>query len=351
MEKKDGRSLSKSALEERRRIIIRMKERGSSPSEIVAATGCSRQAIYPLWNQWKKSKSKNKEAKIIAVKKCGKPYGYGRTLSGQQEKEIQKSIKDAYPDQLKLDFALWTREAVALLIKQNYRIAMPIRTVGEYLKRWHYTPQRPVRYAYEREGGKVKEWLENTYPEIKRRAKVEKAEIYWGDETTVKASDVRGRGYAPIGETPVVNRTEKKENVSMVSAITNQGKVFWKLHEGSIDSEKFKEFAERLVYGKKRKVFLVLDNAKTHHSKLLTEWVEKNNKRIELFYLPPYSPDLNPDEHINADVKYGVGSKTPKRTKEALREATEEHMNMLRATPKRIRSYFLDPAISYAANV
>jgi transposase len=137
----------------------------------------------------------------------------------------------------------------------------------------------------------------------------------------------------------------------MVSAITNKGKVFWKTHEGSINSETFKEFAERLVRGKRRKVFLILDNATTHRSELLTGWVEKNKKRIALFYLPPYCPDLNPDEHTNADVKYGVGSKTPKRTKEALREATKEHMDILNRTPRRIRRYFLDPAIAYAANV
>jgi transposase len=348
MEKQDGRKLSKTALEERRRIIIRMKENGGSPSEIVAATGCSRQAIYPLWNNWKKSRNKEK---TITVKKCGRPFGYGRTLTGAQEKKIQKILVDKYPDQLKLDFALWTREAVKLAIRQQYGIGMPIRTVGEYLKRWGYTPQRPVRYAYERDGEKVAEWLEKTYPGIKERAKAEKGDIYWGDETTVKAGDVRGRGYAPTGETPVVHRTEKKENVSMVSAITNKGKVYWKLHEGSINGEKFMDFARRLIYWKKRKVFLVLDNAKTHHSKLLTEWAEKNKRRIELCYLPPYSPDLNPDEHINADVKYGVGSKTPKRTKEGLRAAVEEHMNMLHETPKRIVRYFLDPAIAYAADV
>jgi transposase len=348
MEKQDGRKLSKTALEERRRIIIRMKENGGSPSEIVAATGCSRQTIYSLWNKWRRSKYKEK---AVEVKKCGRPLGYGRTLTKMQEKEIQKVITDKYPDQLKLDFALWTREAVKLVIRHKYDIDMPIRTVGEYLKRWAYTPQKPVRYAYERDGEKVQEWLENTYPEIKKRAKREKADMYWGDETTVKACDVRGRGYAPRGKTPVVNRTEKKENVSMVSAITNKGKIYWKLHEGSVNAEKFKEFVERLVRGKKRKVFLILDNAKTHHSKILTGWVEENKKRVALFYLPSYSPDLNPDEHVNADVKYGVGSKTPKRTKEGLREATEEHMDMLRRTPKRIKRYFLDPAIAYAADV
>jgi transposase len=327
-----------------------MKKNGYRPAEIVQATGCSRQSIYPLWNKWQNRKGREKQ-QVFCVQRRGTKQGQYRTLTPEQERGIQKVIKDKYPDQLKLDFALWTREAVRLAIAQKYGIAMPIRTVGEYLRRWNFTPQRPVRYAYERDGEKVREWLEQTYPEIKKRAKREKADIYWGDETTVKASDVRGRGYAPKGETPVVNRTEKKENVSMVSAITNQGKVYWKLHEGSINGEKFKEFVERLVRGKKRKVFLVLDNAKTHHSKILNEWVEKNKKRVSLFYLPPYSPDLNPDEHVNADVKYGVGSKTPKRTKEGLREATEEHMNMLRNTPKRIKRYFLDPTIAYAADV
>jgi transposase len=136
----------------------------------------------------------------------------------------------------------------------------------------------------------------------------------------------------------------------MVSAITSKGKLFWKIYEGGINAEKFKEFAERLVRGKRRKVFLIPDNAKTRQGKLLKGWAEKNKKRVELFYLPPYCPDLNPDEHTNADVKYGVVSKTPKRTKEALREAAEEHMNMLNKTPGRIRRYFLDPAIAYAAN-
>jgi transposase len=198
---------------------------------------------------------------------------------------------------------------------------------------------------------KVAEWLEKTYPGIKKRAKEEKGDIYWGDETTIKAGDVRGRGYAPQGQTPVVNPTRKKEDVGMVSAITNKGKVFWKLHEGSINGEKFQEFVERLVYRKKRKVFLIVDNAKTHHCKKLNEWIEENKKRVELFYLLPYSPDLNPDEHLNADVKYGVGSRTPKRVKEELRKTAEEHMNMLNDNPKRIVRYFLDPAIAYAANV
>jgi transposase len=349
MEKLDGRSLEKAALEERRRTIIRMKESGMSVSEIVISTGCSRNVVTSLWNTWTKSRSKNKEKTIISVKDRGIKEGQNRTLTINQEKEIQKLIKDKYPEQMNFDFALWTREAVVKLIKQKCNITMPIRTVGEYLKRWGYTPQKPVKYAYERDPEKVKEWLEITYPAIKTRAKKQKADIYWGDETTVKANDVRGRGYAPRGKTSIVNRTEKKENVSMVSAITNKGKVFWKLHEGSIDSKKFLDFVKRLMKSSDRKLFLIIDNAKTHHSKLLIEWVSKNKGKIELFYIPPYSPDLNPDEHVNADVKYGVGSKRPKKSKEELRKTTSEHMLMLKKNPNRIKRYFLDSAISYAA--
>jgi transposase len=343
MEQEDGRALTVSALEERRRIIIRMKERGYSEREIVAATGCSRQVIYPLWERYKQEKDK-----VFKVQVRGNKYGNGRTLTTQQEDKIKRLIVDKYPDQLKFDYALWTREAVKLLIEKECGIVMPIRTVGEYLKRWEYTPQKPVKYAYERDKEKVRKWLENEYPAIKKQAKEEKAEIYWGDETTVKANDVRGRGYAPKGKTPVVNKTEKRENVSMISAITNKGKVFWKLHEGSINGELVFDFVKRLIRNKKNKIYLILDNAKTHHSKMLKEWVEKNDDKIELFYLPPYSPDLNPDEHINSDVKYGVGSKTPKRTREGLRAATEEHMRMLKKSPERIMKYFKDPAIQYA---
>jgi transposase len=235
------------------------------------------------------------------------------------------------------------------LIEKESGIVMPVRTAGKYLKRWNYTPRKPVKYAYERNDEKVNEWLEREYPKLKKRAEEQKGEIYWGDETAIKASDVRGRGYAPRGKTPAVNRTGKREHVSMVSAITNKGKVYWKLREGSINGERFLDFVKRLIRNKRHKVFLIVDNAKPHHSKQLKAWAEKNKEKIDVWYLPPYSPDLNPDEHINADVKQGVGSKRPKKNKTELRNTTEEYINMLKHSPKRIIKYFRDPAIAYAA--
>jgi transposase len=342
----DGRSLTVAALEERRRTIIRMKLNGNDAKEIAEATGCSIKTVYPLWKKYSKNEDKEN---IFNVKTRGNRYGNGRTLSAPQEDKIKKIIIDKYPDQLKFDFALWTREAVKNLIKKIADILMPIRTVGMYLQRWNFTPQRPIKHSYKRNDQEIKNWLNNEYPAIKKRAKREKADIYWGDETAIRTSDVRGRGYAPEGKTPIVKNTEIKITLSMISAITNQGKVLWKLHESNINADKFLDFAKRLIWHRKKKVFLLLDNARIHRSKKIKEWQKKNNKRIEIFYLPPYSPDLNPSERVNADLKYGVGSKIPKITKEELSRAVDEHMCMLQKTPSRIKLYFKDKRISYAA--
>lgn len=344
MKTEDGRKLTKEALEERRKVIIRMWKAGKKVQEIMDATCACYTTVYTIWKKYQA----DGEGSLLPLTR-GHKLGDGRHMTPAQEKDIQKAIIDKHPDQLKLDFALWTRGAVKQLIKQKCEIDMPIRTVGEYLKRWGFTPQKPVKFAYERNTEKVTEWLNVIYPEISIRAKAEGADIYWGDETGLRASDVRGRGFAPKGKTPVVQATAAYHNLSMVSAITNKGKVSWMIVEGSVNIERFLEFLDRLVRDANRKVFLVLDNLRVHHGILVSEWVKQRQDEIELFFLPAYSPDLNPDEHVNSDIKYGVGSKVPVRTKENLRIAADEHMKMLKATPERIEKYFEDPAISYAA--
>lgn len=163
--------------------------------------------------------------KISKPKKAGRPKGSGKTLSPKMEREIKRVIVESCPEQLKMAFALWTRESVKLLIAERFDIEMPIRTVGEYLKRWGFTPQKPVRRAYERNSKAVKKWLDEEYPNIKSRASQEDAEIHWGDETGVRSDDVNGRGYSPKGKTPVRRSKGTPEKTNMISSITNQGKV------------------------------------------------------------------------------------------------------------------------------
>ena len=273
-----------------------------------------------------------------------------RRLTAEQELQLQRLICKHCPAQLKLRFALWSRAAVLLLVQQAFGIELPIRTMGEYLKRWGFTPQKPITRAYEQRPEAVKAWLDEQYPAIAERAKLEDAEIDWGDETAVANTDVRGRGYRPKAQTPIADAVGgTRHKPSMISTITNQGKTRWMIVDDAFNSDKLIEFLDALIKGADKKIFLILDNLRVHHSKPVKAWLAPRTDRIEVFYLPSYSPDLNPDERLNADLKYALGSRVQTRTKDKLKEATKVHMNLLEKHPERVRSYFNDPRVKYAA--
>jgi len=344
MEKSDARKLPLEALNERRRRAVKLRQRGKTWKEVAQEAELSinsARAAYAAWEAggWK----------AVKVKKRGRKPGSGRRLTREQEKRIQRLICDKTPDQLKLGFALWNRQAVGLLIEQEYGLRLPVRTVGEYLRRWGYTPQKPIKRAYEQNPVQVKKWLEEEYPEIARRAKAEGAEIHWGDETGLSTNDVRGRGYAPKGKRPVVRVTQRRENVGIISTVTNQGKVRWKLFEGAMNADILLDFFKRLVRDAGRKVFLILDNLRVHHARKVKAWLSEHEKEIEVFYLPSYSPELNPDECLNADLKEGVTKRAPARSKKALKKAAVSHLRKLQKSPARVKSYFEHEPVRYAA--
>ena len=280
----------------------------------------------------------------------GKKQGSGRVLSEAQEATVRQIICDKRPEQLKMEFALWNRAAVTQLIERECGISLSVRGVGNYLKRWGFTPQKPIKKAYEQRPEDVQEWLDKDYPEIEQRAKTEGAEIHWGDETAVVNTDVRGRCYAPAGKTPVtfaVGGTRQK--LSMIATVTNQGKTRWMIIDEAFNSDKLIEFLEALIKDAEKKVFLILDNLRVHHSKPVKKWVGEHKNKIELFYLPSYSPELNPEERLNADLKQSIYTKVPVRTKAKLKAATTEHMQTLEKSPERIKKYFQDSRVKYAA--
>ena len=273
-----------------------------------------------------------------------------RILSAEQEAMIRKTICDKRPEQLKMDFCLWSRAAVMLLIEQECQIKLGVRTIGKYLKRWGFTPQKPIKKAYEQRPEAVQAWLDEKYPAIEAQAKAEGGEIHWGDETAVVNTDVRGRSYAPAGKTPVtfaVGGTRHK--LSMIATVTNQGKTRWMIIDESFNADKLIEFLESLIKDAKKKVFLILDNLRVHHSKPVKAWLAQRTEQIEVFYLPSYSPELNPEERLNADLKQAMGKRVPVRTKAKLRDAANEHMYMLEKSPQRVQSFFQDPRVKYAA--
>lgn len=323
------------ALAERRRRAVKLREKGMLVNDIARECELSRGTVISAHKAYCLGGWAG-----MALKPRGRSMGVGRRLTAEQESEVQKLIRDKTPDQIKMPYALWSRTAVMELIGQRFKIKLPVRTVGTYLARWGFTPQKPIKKAYEQRPVEVKAWLDNSYPVIAERAKAEGAEIHWGDETGLRSDDVRGRSFAPKGKTPVVRVNSKRENVGLISTVTNQGKVRWMVLNGALDSDQLIAFLKRLVKDAKRKVFLILDNLRVHHAKLVKAWLAKHQDEIEVFYLPSYSPELNPDEMLNADLKQAVTTKAPARTKGQLLKATTSHMRKLQKSPERVKSYF-----------
>ena len=348
MDKQDARKLEPAAQFELRKQVIRAWKRGLNRVQISEAVGLSYTAVCQIVTRYRANEAQGMSA--LAPAKRGRRRGEDRALTAEQETLIQRLICERRPEQLKMDFALWNRTAVRQLIERECGITLSVRGVGNYLKRWGFTPQKPIKKAYEQRPEAVKQWLDEQYPAIATRAHAENAEIHWGDETALVNTDVRGRSYAPAGKTPVaytVGGTRHK--LSMIATVTNRGKAHWMIIDEAFNADRLIEFMQALIKDAGRKVFLILDNLRVHHSKPVKEWAKKNEKSIELFYLPSYSPELNPEERLNADLKQVIGSKVPVRTKEKLKAAATEHMHKLEQSPERVKSYFQDKCVKYAA--
>lgn len=348
MDKEDARYQKLEQLHERRKQVARLHRRGHGVMEIVELTGLSYPAVRAAIDAFEAG-----GAAALKPAARGRSQGQGRSLTAEQEAAIQRTICDRRPEQLKMAFALWTRAAVGQLIEREYGLRLSVRAVGNYLARWGFTPQKPIKRAYEQRPEAVRQWLEQEYPAIERRAKQEGGTIHWGDETALVNTDVRGRSYAPRGKTPVtmaVGGTRQK--LSMISTVTNRGKASWMIVDGNFNHERLIEFFEALVKDSKRsrkKVFLILDNLGVHHCKPVKAWLAENPKHIEVFFLPSYSPELNPDERLNADLKHVIGTRVPVRTKAHLHAAASDHMTQLARNPERVKSYFQDAFVRYAA--
>ncbi len=344
MNNTDARKLSTDAQQQLRYQVIRLRKQGRLYKEICAITGVHRGTCSSWWSLYQKE-----GRKALKIKKRGRPTGSCRRLSPEQEQVIQRAISDKCPDQLKLPFALWTRISVQQLIKQLWNIQVPVRTIGDYLRRWNFTPQKPLKRAYEQNPKAVKKWLDEEYPAITKRAKKESAEIHWGDETGLCNDSYHGRSYAPRGKTPAVRIPARCKRVNMISSITNQGKVRFMIYEDRMNAATFIKFMKRLTKDADRKLFLIVDNLKVHHSYKARDWLEDHKDQIEVFFLPSYSPELNPDEYLNCDLKSAVHSGPVARTRSQLKAKALSHFRKLQKLPGRVANYFHHPKIRYAS--
>lgn len=314
MEKVDARKLPRDAQDEMRRQAMRMREELKLPwKEIARVVGVNVSTVIGWPKRYQREGTSGLKSKTR-----GRRYLSGRTLTLVQEWQLRSVIVGENPKQMSLPYALWNRRAVMQLVKVLFDIDMPIRTVGEYLLRWGYTPQRPMKRALEQNPVKVEQWMNETYPTIVARAKAEGAVIYWGDETAVAEDGYWLRGDALAGQTPVLAAPSKRHGLSMISAISNQGLVRFEFIEEAMNAGLFIGFMEKLVADSAQKVFLILDNLKVHHAKKVTAWLAEHKVRIAVFYLPPYAPEINPDEYLNRDFKTVLRTSDRDKSKNAL---------------------------------
>ena len=344
MEQRDARTLSPLQLDELRSRTISVWKKGLNRRQI----GSLLDVHYNTVGRWIANYQAEGPGALLSAKR-GRKKGGNRNLTPKQEKEIQKVITDKTPDQLKMPFALWTRRAVCDLVEQRYGARLPERTCGEYLKRWGFTAQRPAKRNYEQNPEAVRRWIQEEYPQIAQNARTEGAEIHWGDETGVRNDCQHGRGFAPVGKTPLVRNSSKRFSTNMISSVTNQGKVRWMVYRDSFNAVVFIKFMGRLIKDAKRKIILIVDNLRVHHCKPVKAWVAQHAKNIELAFLPSYSPEHNPDEYLNCDLKSAMGKKPSPRTQSDLESNLKHHMRMLSKSPERAASYFKAKSIRYAA--
>ena len=343
--KQDARSMSKEQQREARRRAMILAGKNWHDRDVAMAVGVHERTV----RQWKQHRREHGTRSLLRDER-GRAVGEGRTLNAAQEKEVRALIADKLPDQLQLPFALWTRKAVAQLLETRFGLKLPVRTMGEYLKRWGFTPQKPVKKAYEQNPKKVKHWLKEAYPAIAAQAKAEGAEIYWGDQTGVNNQPNAPRGYAPKGQTPTVSQRSKRFGFSVMSAVTNRGSARWMVYKGALDATLLLRFMERLVrqmHG--RKAYLILDNLRVHHSAPVKAWLEEHRAQLVVHHLPSYSPELNPDERLNRSLKSKLGQLPAAKDERTLHRQTLGQLRSCHRQPELIRSFFTANVTSYAA--
>lgn len=345
MSKSDGRRLSIETQTYLRQQSVRLRQQSKPVAEIAEYLGVSRSTVSKWWAQYKQQ---GEDA--LVQKRRGRRAGEGQRISEEQQAKLRKSILDGYPEDYGIESGLWTRRAVQSLIEHQCDVLMPIRTVGDYLRRWGYSAQRPLKRAYEQDPEAVAAWLEVEYPAIEQRAKAENAEIHWEDESGLRSNDHGGRSYAPIGQTPAACRSERQRTrVNYIASVSKHGTVRFMLYTKSFSGPVYLRFLSRLVRSKKRKVFVIADRHPVHFRKTVRQWLETHSSQIEVFYLPAYSPQLNPAEYLNNDVKQQVHAKPPTMSVKELERRALSSLRRLQKLPRRVSHYFRHRSISYAA--
>lgn len=319
--------------------------RGMSQVDAAEVFGVSTRSVSRWWNAFR-----DKGPRALSSGTRGQRPGVQKALSKAQQKALCRTVLVQSPAQAGGEGLLWTRVEVQALIKRRYQITLSLPTIGKYLRSWGLTPQRPVRRAYEQNPALIRTWLTETYPAIVAEAKIEGGIVLWLDESGISSTAELGITWAPTGATPVLPKTGTRFRVNLMAAISNRGKLYFTVFEGSLTNERYLRFLDRLAADHaSARVHLIADQHPTHKSAGVTAWLTENDQRIVQHFLPGYAPELNPVELLNGDTKRDVANKAAPRNPAAMNAAIRAHLHRLQKLPARVISFFHKPEVTYAA--
>jgi transposase len=318
-------------------------EQGVSADEIAKVLKVSRSSVF----EWQKAYRAHGPQAL----RTKRTRGPDSKLSDGQMSQLYRLVAGNDPRQLSFGLALWTRGMIQELIFRQFGVRLSIVSVGNILGKLGMSPQRPLYRSYEQDPEKVAEWKERTFPQIQARAKKEGAAIFFADEASVRTNYHAGTTWAPAGKTPVVSGSGRTRSISMVSAVSPRGELHFQVHETGIRQEEFLEFCKMLLADAGRPVFLIMDNSQVHRAKILKTYADQSNGMLTLFFLPPYSPDLNPDEWVWKKVKHDNLGRASVKDESQLAEFANAALVKLKAMQEKIRSFFGDPALRYIQTV
>jgi transposase len=339
----DTRELSDEVLEALRLRALRGCQLGFTEADVADLLGVARETVSRWWSAYAQG-----GLPALPHDRSGRPQGSGRTLSDEQGSHLQQLLDGHSPEELGIAAPLWSRRAVRDLIHKEYGIRMPVRTVGAYLQRWGYTAKRPRRQAKKQDPEEIRQWLEETYPAIARRATAENADMHWCDEVGVAADVHPALGYAREGQAAILEVPDPHIRINQIATITNKGAVRFMTYKGTMNAALFLVFLGRLLRSTTKKIFLIVDRLRAHEGETVDRWVAAHADRIELFYLPRYAPELNADEYLNHDLKGQVNEAGLPNNKTELRSRVQAFMRKLLHLPQHVRNFFKHPCVLYA---
>lgn len=346
MNKIDFRKLSKDAQAEVRRRAIRSYLSMGRKNKLKLS------GMYEVTQntitKWIKNYDELGEKSFSCDKRGAKAF-QNSALNKQQQNWLNKQLVNKTPEQLQFPFMLWTRKLVVDVIFRKYGIKVDVSTAGEYLKCFGMTPQKPILKSYKQQPEKVRMWLDQQYPQIVARSRTEKSLIFWGDETAVRSKDQVGRGYSPRGIKPIQMQGGYRFGVNMISAINNSGNSRFMLFKDRMNGRKFIGFLCRLIKQQKHKIILIVDNAQYHKSALVKAWAVKHSDKIELVFLPTYTPELNPDEYMNNALKQKLNHRQKAKTPKELTKSVSSIMKAMQSDKNSIKNLFCHEKVRYAA--